>query len=340
MAEHFLLSPASRGEKSVKDISRMTNDEAFKLLCETRWGGNGMQCCPSCAVVRKHHFIKARKQFRCAEKVCGHTFSVTSGTKFAYHKKSYQDIVYAIALFANAVEGTAALRSAANMGVGYKPVLLFHHKLREALFESRDLTKMNNEAEIDGCYFHYYIRPANKRENRVDRRLAFNLNPNKRAVLAIRQRGLAGQGACRTIVTVIKNENERDVLALAKKYIEPNTTIYTDNHSCYTSLASYYTVKQVNHAEEYSSDDGVNENQAESLFARIRKLFSHIHKCAPKFLIYYANEIAWRDDNRRQPFYWQFTEILKKCLQTGQSRLWSKYWQGNRVTEDCLFTAG
>lgn len=339
MAQHFLLSLASRGEKSVLDIARMSNDEAFKLLCETRWGKDGTQCCPACAVVRKHHFIKVRKQFRCAEKACGHTFSVTSGTKFAYHKKPYQDIVYSIALFANAVEGTAALRSSANMGVAYKPVLVLYHKLREALFQSRDLSPMSNEVEMDGCYFHYYIRPANKRQNRVDRRLAFNLNPNKRAVLAIRQRGLSGQGAHRTIVTVIKNENERDVFALAKKYIEPSTTIFTDNHSCYASLTAHYTVKQVNHAEEYSSDEGVNENQAESIFARMRKLFSHIHKGDPKFLIYYANEIAWRDDNRFQSFYWQFTELLKKCLQTGPSRLWSKYWQGNRITEDCVFVA-
>ncbi|MDP3088527.1 MAG: IS1595 family transposase [Methylotenera sp.] len=339
MAQHFLLSPEARGEKTLLEIARMSNEEAFKLLCETRWGKDGSQCCPECSVIRKHHFIKVRKQFRCAEKTCGHTFSVTSGTKFAYHKKSYQDILYAIAEFANGVEGVAALRTCIKMGANHKALLLFYHKIREALFQSRDLSPMNNEVEIDGCYFHYYVRPANKRANRVDRRMAFNLNPNKRAVLAIRQRGLPGQGAKRTIVTVIKNENEREVFALAKKYIEPDTTIYTDNHSCYTSLASDYTVKQVNHAEEYSSDEGVNENQAESVFARMRKQFSHIHKCDPKFLIYYVNEIAWRDDNRRQSFYWQLLELVKKCLQTGQSRLWSKYWQGNRVTEDCLFVA-
>jgi len=221
MAEHFLLSPASRGEKSVLDIARMSEDEAFKLLCEIRWGKGEAQCCPSCGVVRKHHFIKVRKQFRCAEKTCGHTFSVTSGTKFAYHKKPYQDIVYAVALFANAVEGTAALRSAANMGVGYKPVLLLHHKLREALFESRDLTPLSGEVEIDGCYFHYYIRPANNRENRIDRRMASNLNPNKRAVLAMRQRGEEGQGAIRTIVTVIKKKMKEMYLSWPENTLKP-----------------------------------------------------------------------------------------------------------------------
>lgn len=338
MAQHFLVSPASRGEKSVLDIARMSNDEAFKVLCETRWGKEGTQCCPSCGVIRKHHFIKVRRQFRCAEKECGHTFSVTSGTKFSYHKKSYQDIIYAIALFANAVEGTAALRSSSNMGVGYKPVLLFQHKLREALFQTRDLSPLSGEVEIDGCYFHYYIRTANRVENRIDKRLSYNLNPNKRAVLAMRNRGEPRAGAIRTIVNVIKRENEQDVAILVKKYIKLGSTIYTDSHSCYTSLASEYTLKQINHAEAFS-EDGVNENQAESIFTRLRNLYSHIHKGDPKLLVYYANEIAWREDNRRQSFYWQFLDILKKCLQTGQSRLWSKYWQGNRVTDDCLFVA-
>ena len=119
MAQHFLLSKAARGKKIVLDIARMSNDEAFNLLCETRWGEDGTQCCPSCGVIKKHYFIKVRKQFRCAEKKCAHTFSVTSGTKFAYHKKSYQDVLYATALFANAVEGTVALRNSTNMGVGY-----------------------------------------------------------------------------------------------------------------------------------------------------------------------------------------------------------------------------
>lgn len=165
MAQHFLLSPRARGKLSVLDIARLSNQEALQLLCEARWGSLGTQCCPSCGVIRKHHFIKARSQFRCAEKGCGHTFSVTSGTKFAYHKKSYEDILYSVALFAIGAEGVAALRSAINMGVDYKPTLIFYHKIREALFQTRDLTPLKGEVEMDGCYFHYYVRPKNKRRD-------------------------------------------------------------------------------------------------------------------------------------------------------------------------------
>lgn len=169
--------------------------------------------------------------------------------------------------------------------------------------------------------------------------MAFNLNPNKRAIFAIRERGLPGAGASRTILEVIKHENDRDVLALVLKYVTPGSIIYTDEHPCYAALSAYYDVRQVNHAEEFCADDGTNENQAESLFARMRKQFAHIHKCDPKFLLYYGNEIAWRDDNRRKSFYWQFEDVLKKCLSTGQSKSWAKYWQGNRITKDTLYDA-
>lgn len=334
MSQHFLLSPSARGEKSFLDVARLSDEEAYSLLCELKWGKDGTQCCPKCGVVKKHYSIKGRRQYKCT--VCNHTFSVTSGTKFAFHKKSFRDILMATGLFAKSVKGLAALSVSRDMGVAYKPILLFNHKLREALYETRNLSPFEGEAEIDGCYFHYYIRPANFKKNRIDRRLARNLNPNKRCVLAMRQRGEPGKGANRTIISVIKTENERDVLSLAKKYIKPNSAIFTDSHTCYTSLATNYTLKQINHDEAYSDLDGVNENQAESFFARLRKLFSNIHKCDPKFLGLYANEMAWREDNRRKSFYDQFVEILNKCLHTGQSKLWSKYWQGKRVTDDCL----
>jgi len=241
-----------------------------------------------------------------------------------------------VAQFTNGVEGVAAARCAVNMGVGYKSTLVFIHKVREAMFQSRDTSPMSGEVEVDGCYFHYYVRPKNHRTNRVDRRKQQNMNPNKRAVLALRMRGSPGNGAIRTIVEIIKHENERDVRDVVMKYVNKSTIIFSDEHSCYTSLAAHYDVRQVNHAEAYSQD-GINENQAESIFARMRKQHSIIHRCAPKYLRYYANEIAWRDDNRRKSFFHQFEEILMKCLSTGPSRLWAKYWQGNHLSADTLF---
>lgn len=340
MSQHFLLSSESR-QLSIKKVARLTDDEALEVMVKLRWGDSGTQCCPACGVVRKHFFLKTRTQWRCADKECGHTFSVTSGTIFASHKLPLKDILYAAALYVHAVKGMSALQLSRHLEVEHKTAYVLFHKLRDALWTSRDLTPLKNEVEIDGGYFNYHVRPNNKRKNRVDRRSRFNMNPMKRAILAMRERGEAGKGARRTIVEVIKQENERDVSALVKRHVEAGTTIFSDEHTCYTALAARHPVKQVNHAEEYSTDDGVNENQAESFFSRMRRMIiGQIHKCAGKYLVFYANEIAWREDNRRESSLFQFNDLVGKCLHSRQSKNWSKYWQGNHLEVDTLFAAG
>lgn len=339
MAQHFLLSSQSR-QLSVKKIARLSDDEAWHEMIKMRWGDTGTQCCPSCGVIRKHFFLNTRKQWRCAEKGCGHTFSVTSGTIFASHKLPLKDILYAVALYVHSVKGMSALQLSRNLEIEHKTAYVLLHKLRDALWTKRDVAPLQSEVEIDGGYFNYHVRPRNKRKNRVDRRSRFNMNPMKRAILAMRERGEPGKGAKRTVVDVIKQENERDVSALVSKYVKAGATIFSDEHSCYAALAARHEVKQVNHQEEYSTADGVNENQAESFFSRLRRLFSgQIHKCDGKYLVFYANEIAWREDNRRESSLWQFTDLMKKCLHSRQSANWSKYWQGNHLRADTLFVA-
>lgn len=340
MSQHFLLSSDSR-QLSIKKVARLTDDEALEVMAKLRWGDSGTQCCPACGVVRRHFFLKTRKQWRCADKECGHTFSVTSGTIFASHKLPLKDILYAAALYVHAVKGMSALQLSRHLEVEHKTAYVLFHKLRDALWTSRDLTPLKNEVEIDGGYFNFHVRPNNKRKHRVDRRSRFNLNPMKRAILAMRERGEPGKGAKRTIVEVIKQENERDVSALVKRHVEIGTTIFSDEHTCYTALVARHPVKQVNHAEEYSTDDGVNENQAESFFSRMRRMIiGQIHKCAGKYLVFYANEIAWREDNRRESSLFQFNDLIGKCLHSRQSKNWSKYWQGNHLEVDTLFAAG
>ena len=51
------------------------------------------------------------------------------------------------------------------------------------------------------------------------------------------------------------------------------------------------------------------------------------------YLIFYANEIAWREDNRRKSVKEKFEQLLKCCLNTLPSRDFTGYWQGNKKPE-------
>ncbi|MDY3333305.1 MAG: IS1595 family transposase [Gallibacter sp.] len=185
MASHFLLTSKARTLSSIK-IAHLSDDEAFSLLCELRWGSKDVVVCPKCGVQHKAYFISTRKQWRC--KHCRHTFSITSGTIFANHKLPIQTYLFAIALFVNAVKGISACQLSRDLNVQYKTAFTLVHKIRESLIAQRELFPLSGEIHIDGTYVHSAPRPKNKKAERVDRRLKENANPNKRGVLVMRER--------------------------------------------------------------------------------------------------------------------------------------------------------
>ena len=60
-------------------------------------------------------------------------------------------------------------------------------------------------------------------------------------------------------------------------------------------------MRRINHSVAYSLD-GACTNGAESFFSRLRRSeIGHRHHISGGYLLAYAREMAWREDNRRQP---------------------------------------
>ncbi len=340
MSQHFLLTAQAR-TLSLLDVAAMSDDESFDLFRRLRWGDGEEVTCPSCGSIARHHFIQCRQQWRCKD--CGHTFSVTSGTIFAFHKLPLKTYLAAVALFTNAVKGISALQAARDLGCQHKTAFVLFHKIREALLQQRDETPMSGDVHMDGAYVNGSVRPANKKADRVDRRLAENQKGTKRCVLVIRENPteperLAGfQGAKRTIALVIERETQKAVGALAPRYIVPGSTVSTDEADAYDPLHAKYDMRRVNHSQEYRAADGTTNNQAESFFSRFRRMqIGQHHQFGVAHLASYANEAAYREDTRRRPNGWIFLDILTHCAKTLTSRDWCGYWQGNRREHELL----
>lgn len=88
-----------------------------------------------------------------------HTFSVTSGTIFAFHKQPLKDYLIAIAIFTNAVKCISALQLARDLDVQYKTAFVLAHKIRESLMEHRDESALTGEIHVDGAYVNGH-RPS------------------------------------------------------------------------------------------------------------------------------------------------------------------------------------
>ena len=332
MSQHFLLSAKAR-TLSVLKVARMADEEAFKVFKELRWGAGDEVTCPCCGVIGKHAFRKDRRQWRCLD--CGHTFSVTAGTIFANHKLPLKTYLAAIAIYANAAKGLSALQLSRDLNVQYKTAFVLMHKMRESLMAHRDESALAGEVHMDGAYVNGYIRPKNKKADRIDRRLAVNQRPDKRCVFVIRQKADAANdamtGADKTLTFVIKQENQADVSKLAGAFVRKGSVICADESNAYDPLHAKFETRRVNHSVEYRADDGTTNNLAESYFSRFRRMqYGQTHKFGNLYLTNYANEAAFREDSRRQSNGAIFLEVAKRCARTHASRDWCGYWQGNK----------
>lgn len=73
-------------------------------------------------------------------------------------------------------------------------------------------------------------------------------------------------------------------------------------------------------SKEFVGDDGTNDNHAESFFSRMRRAeYGVYHGFRPTYLIDYASEFAWRDDNRRKSTGELFRGLLGATLTRGHS---------------------
>ncbi|MEC9368413.1 MAG: IS1595 family transposase [Pseudomonadota bacterium] len=316
MAQHFLLSAQAR-TLSLREIYKGGEDAAYETFCKLRWPEtNGEPVCPRCGSVEAYT-ITTRRKHKC--KGCGHQFSVTSGTIFASRKMAFTDLLAAMCIVANAAKGISALQLARDLDCQHKTAFVLAHKIREALASETNGMKLSGEVEIDGFYNGGHIRPANLKENRVDRRLAQHQTGKRRVVVALRQRG------GRTLPFVVRSE--ADGVYYANQFATPCARIHADEASHWDVLHARFETLRINHSEAYSLD-GVCTNQVESYFSRLRRMIrGQHHHVSPRCLAAYAHQAAWLEDHRRLSNGALAFRALGLALAHPVSRNWKGYWQ-------------
>lgn len=319
MAQHFLLSTKAR-TLSLGSVLRLSDDDAFQTFKSVRWSDNGGEpYCPKCGCTAIYTYT-ARRIFKC--KGCEAQFSITSGTIFASRKLRLQDILGAIAIFVNGAKGHSALQLSRDLDVQYKTAFVLSHKIREVMTAAVQAQSIDSEVEIDGAYFGGYVKPANYKENRRDRRTALNQNGKRRVVVVMRERNGS------SFPFVFRHEDH--AVASIAGTVKPGTTIHADEASHWDALGRLFPTKRINHSECYS-DGAACTNYAESYFSRLRRaeIGMHHHIAGP-YLHAYANEMAWREDNRRRSNGAQYMSVIGGALTHPVSRTWKGYWQRQR----------
>jgi transposase-like protein len=316
VAQHFLLSAQAR-TLSLAKVLRLTGDEAFETFKSLRWGDNaGEPVCPRCGCVTIYK-LNDNRRFKCAG--CLHKFSVTSGTIFASRKMDLRDILAAIAIFMNGAKGHSALQLSRDLDCQYKTAFVLAHKIREALAAEQAASEISGVVEVDGAYFGGYIKPANRRVDRKDRRRKIHQTGKRQVVVVARERD--GE----TVTHIARSEAEGVPFVLAT--VKPGATVHADEASHWDNLEAKFLTRRINHSVEYSTPEACT-NMAESFFSRLRRaeIGTH-HHIAGVYLGAYAAEMAWREDNRRVSNGEQFLMATGAALAHPVSRQWKGYWQ-------------
>lgn len=314
MAQHFLLSKAARTLTLAK-VFRMSEDDAYATFRAIRWEG-GEPFCPHCGGCEVYEY-RARRIFKC--KACRRQFSMTSGTLFASRKLELRDYLAAIAIFCNGVKGVSALQLSRDLGVQYKTAFVLAHKLREAMASEQRKRRLSGEVEIDGCFFGGWVKKANVKAERVDRRLYIVQSGKRQVVVAARERG-------GNILTNVYDKESGATKFLTSR-MAPDTIIYTDEARAWLPLHRNFRGFKINHEKEYVNGH-ITTNRVESFFSRLRRAeMGQHHSIAGQYLDNYADEMAWREDNRRLSNGKQFAKVAGYAATLSKSSTWAGYWQ-------------
>jgi ISXO2-like transposase domain len=222
-------------------------------------------------------------------------------------------------LIVNGSKGLSMVQVSRDLDCQYKTAFVLSHKIREAMASERPSQPLDGDVEVDGMYNGGYVRPANNREDRVDRRLAENQTGKRRVVVAFRQR----KG--RTLTFVAKHEAEG--VELAKQHVSRLAVMHADEASHWDHLHDGWQVGRVNHSEAYSTLESCT-NQVESYFSRLRRMIrGQHHFVSAKYLGQYANHAAWLEDHRRLSNGELAGRLTRLAMEHPVSRSWKGYWQ-------------
>lgn len=298
----------------------MSDAEAYVAFRAVRFAENGGEpFCPHCGCDAVYEY-RARRLFKC--KACERQFTVTSGTTFRSRKMSFPDILMAIALFVNGVNGHAALRLSRDLNCAYKTAFVLTQKLRRAMGSLQAENTLTGMVDIDGLYVGGHIRPANMKADRAtsDDRKAYS--KKRLSIVTMRERRVGGRSRSFAV------SSEKAAVPFILEVVSPAAHVVTDEGSAFGKFfIPFADHSTVNHSKGMMIN-GVHTNPLEAQHMRFRRgergVYLHI---SGEHVQRYADEFSWRDDFRRASNGQQFRVVLGRAATLRPDAELVGYWQ-------------
>jgi len=278
-----------------------TDDSCLEYIKEQRWP-DGATLCEKCKEEQKHHRVTGRTAYAC--QVCGNHIYPLAGTVFEKSTTSLKLWFYAMYLMGSTRCGISAKQIQRETGVTYKTAWRMFRQIRSLLSED-GLQLEGSTIEMDEMY-----HGGKRRHQGGQGRPSFG--SHKVAVVGMAERNTPTRIG-RVVARVAPDASKKTLHGLAKEYILPASTVFTDDFVSYDGLANQgYTHKRIRHSARIYVSGDVHTQAIEGFWSLVKRGIGGVyHNVSAKYLQTYLDEYAFRY-NRRDKGNQQFRSILER----------------------------
>jgi transposase len=278
-----------------------TDDSCLEYIKGQRWP-DGITQCEKCGKEQKHHRVAGRTAYAC--QACGNHIYPLAGTVFEKSTTSLKLWFYAMYLMGSTRCGISAKQIQRETGVTYKTAWRMFRQIRSLLSED-GLQLEGSTIEMDEMYHGGKTR----RHGGQGRP---SINSNKVAVVGMVERNTESRVG-RVVARVAPNAKKETLHGLAKEYILPASTVFTDDYVSYDGLEAHgYMHKRIRHSARVYVSGNVHTQAIEGFWSLVKRGIGGVyHNVSAKYLQTYLDEYSFRY-NRRDRGNQQFRSILER----------------------------
>jgi transposase len=278
------------------------NDDAcLEYIKEQRWP-DGVSLCGKCEVERKHYRVSGRTAYACDH--CGNHIYPLAGTVFEKTTTPLRLWFYAMYLMGFTRCGISAKQIQRETGVTYKTAWRMFRQIRSLLSEE-GLQLEGSSVEMDEMY-----HGGKRRHQGGQGRPSYG--SHKVPVIGIVERRTDGKVG-RVIARVAPDATRQTLHGLAKEYILPASTVFTDDFVSYDGLQHLgYVHKRIRHSAKVYVQGDVHTQNVEGFWSLIKRGIGGVyHNVSAKYLQTYLDEYTFRF-NRRDRGNLLFKDFLQQ----------------------------